>query len=120
MSKDSARYYCYCMQEKVEQKYPTVADVAKLTEEEMESDEWQREITACLYGYWSTSQRSEFMRDCTEAAKSIGETKAKNYCECMMFQIEKRYPSFDEANKLTEKDFASPMWKKIIQASLDF
>ena len=120
MSEDSARYYCYCMQEKIEQKFPAVDELAKLTEKDMESEEWKKEINSCMFGYWSTAQRGEFMNDCTEAAKSIGEEKAKNYCECIMFQIEKRYPSFEQANKLTEKDFATPMWKKIIQASLDF
>lgn len=37
MSEDSARFYCWCMQEKVEKKYPTVEDAAKLTAEEMET-----------------------------------------------------------------------------------
>ena len=41
MSEDSARFYCYCMQFKVEAKYPTIEEAGKITKNDMESPEWQ-------------------------------------------------------------------------------
>jgi hypothetical protein len=46
--------------------------------------------------------------------------KAKNYCECMMFKVEKKYPSPADAGTITKEDLQSPEWKKIIQSCLDF
>ena len=121
MSEDSARFYCYCMQERIEKRYPTVDEAAKVTEADMASEAWQQDVKACLGGTWNTENRAEFMSVCVSNAKSgIGEEKAKIYCECMMFKIEKAYPSYAEADKLTVEKLSTPAWKKIVQGCMDF
>jgi len=45
---DTASYYCYCMLEKVEAKYPDIDDAAKLTEADLATPEWQAIIKDCL------------------------------------------------------------------------
>ena len=52
LSEDSARFYCYCMQEKVEKKYPTIEEASKISGNDMQSPEWQRDIKSCLAGPW--------------------------------------------------------------------
>lgn len=123
MSEDSARFYCYCMQEKVEAKYPTVEAASKVTEEDMNSEAWQKDIRGCLGGTWGTEEREAFISSCIESAikGGISEEKSKNYCECMIFKIEKKYPnSADAAGNLTPEKLNSPEWKKIIQGCLSF
>ena len=121
MSSDSARFYCYCMQEKMEVKYPDIADANKLTAKELSSPEWVKEIKSCIGGTWSSKDREEFVTSCVNSAKaSLGETKAKNYCECMMFKIEKIYPNATDAAKITAEDFKTESWQKLIKGCLDF
>ncbi len=45
---DTARYYCTCMQIRVEQQYPTVEAANKLTEADFQKPEWQKLILECL------------------------------------------------------------------------
>ncbi len=121
MSEDAAKYYCYCMQEKVEAKYPAIEDAAKITSSDMQSPEWQRDIKICLKGAWGSKDRSKFMTECiATASENVGAEKAKTYCECMLFKIEVRYPNPSDADKLTAEKLGSPEWKKIIQGCLDF
>lgn len=122
MSEDTARFYCYCMQFKVEERYPVVDSAATLTQQDMESPEWQKEIKACLAGFWSGADRKTFLSDCINAAKSgLGEEKAKNYCECMLYKVEVKFPkSADATAAITEEAINSPEWKKIIQSCLEF
>jgi len=120
MSIDSARYYCYCMQEKMEAKYPDVADAGKVTADEFSSPEWKKEIKSC-FGTWAKKDREEFVTSCVNSAKgSLGEVKAKNYCECMSLKVEKLYPDADNAAKLTTEDFKTEYWQKLIKGCLDF
>ena len=122
MSVDTARFYCFCMIFKMEEKYSTIDEAAGLTEDKLQSPEWQKEIKACLQGFWSGKDRTEFLTDCINAAKEgLGEEKAKNYCECMLYKVEVKFPdsSVVEA-ELTEEKLNSPEWKKIIQSCLDF
>lgn len=37
MSEDTARFYCYCMVFKMEEKYPTIEEAAGLTEDKLQS-----------------------------------------------------------------------------------
>ena len=121
MSEDSARFYCYCMQEKVERKYPTIEEASKISGNDMQSPEWQRDIKSCLGGTWGSKERSGFLSNCIVSAKDgVGEGKAKTYCECMLFKIEIRYPDPADADKLTAEKLSSPEWKKILQGCLDF
>src|SRR5687767_4901523 len=121
MSADSARFYCYCMQEKIEAKYPDTADANKITETELSSPEWVKEIRSCIGGTWTKIDHEEFVTSCVNSAKaSLGETKAKSYCECMMFKIEKIYPNANDAGKLSAEDFKTEHWQKLIKGCLDF
>lgn len=121
MGSDSARAYCYCMQEKMEAKYPDIADANKLTAQDLASAEWVKEIKSCIGSTWTKIDHEEFMTSCVNSAKaSLGETKAKNYCECMMFKIEKIYPNANDAAKITAEDFKSEYWQKLIKGCLDF
>jgi hypothetical protein len=122
MSEDTARFYCYCMIFKMEEKYPTVEEAATISEDKLASPEWQKEIQACLQGYWSSKDRNDFLKDCINSAKDgLGADRAKNYCECMLYKIEVMYPdSGKAAEELTEEKINSPDWKKIIQSCLEF
>jgi len=120
MSEDSAKFYCYCMLVKLEVKYPDPNDAGLITEETLNSPEFKKMINDCLGGYWKTEDRNDFMSSCIGAAKDgMGEEKARSYCECMMFKIEYRYPSYSEANKITKQTLETPEWKKMIQTCLE-
>jgi ATP-dependent Lon protease len=109
------------MQEKIEARYPDVDDAAKISDTDINSPEWQKEIKACLASSWTKSQREEFLSECINTAKeSKGQEKAKSYCECMLFKIEKKYPNADDASNITEADLKSESWQKIIKGCLDF
>jgi hypothetical protein len=113
MSTDSARRYCICMQENVEAKYPVSADASKLTSEDLTSPEWKKLIQGCLSGHWSDEDRKAFMTSCVDVAKNtLGEGKAKSYCECMLYKVEKKYPNSADAAKLNEEELAKPAWQK--------
>jgi hypothetical protein len=122
MSEDSARAYCYCMQFKVEAKFPTIEDAGKITAADMESPEWKKEIKSCLGSVpWDSANRADFKSECIlEATKSLGEQKAKTYCECMLYKVGSKYPSMTDAAKLTEEVLKSAAWKKLIQDCVDF
>ncbi|MEO7922110.1 MAG: hypothetical protein ABIR30_00370 [Chitinophagaceae bacterium] len=121
MSVDSARFYCYCMQEKVETKYPLVEDAAKLSKEDMETPEWQKKINECLGGGWTDKDRAGYLADCTaKAGKTMTGDKAKNYCECMLFKLETKYPKAADAAGLPAAYFQSAEWKKLTQSCMDF
>jgi hypothetical protein len=122
MSEDSARHYCYCMEEMMEIKYPNSGDAGKITKEELQSPEWKKLINNCLTeSHWNTKNRESFLSDCVNSAKTnLGDTKAKSYCECMLFKVEQHYPNPQDAGKLTPEVLASPEWKRIVRGCLDF
>lgn len=123
MSEDSAKSYCYCMLEKIETKYPTIEEAGKITEADMQSAEWQKDVKDCLASIskWSVTDRSDFLSECVKSAKTgMSEEKAKNYCDCMMFKIEKKYPNPNDAAGITEETLKSPDWKKMIADCLNF
>lgn len=122
MSEDSARLYCYCMQFKIEAKFPTIEEAAKITADDMQSPEWKTEINSCLsIATWNTAYRADFLSECiTEAKKNIDEQKAKTYCECMLVKVQLKYPSMTDAAKLTAETLNSDGWKKLIQDCRDF
>jgi hypothetical protein len=122
MSEDSARFYCYCMQEKVEIKYPTIEIAATITEDDMNSPAWQKDIKVCLAGFWSTEERETFLSNCKSSATAggISEERSKSYCECMLYKVEVRFPNPLDAEKLTPEVLATPEWKKILKGCLEF
>ena len=50
MGEEKAKAYCECMQPKLEAKYGTFAEANKISQTELQSDEWLKEVRACL-GY---------------------------------------------------------------------
>jgi hypothetical protein len=122
MSEDSARFYCYCMLDRVEKKYPTIEEASKITETDMQSAAWQKDIKECLGGYWGSAEREAFLSNCISSAQKggIGEEKSKSYCGCMLYKVEIRYPNPLDAEKLTPEVLDTPDWKKILKGCLDF
>lgn len=120
MSEDTARFYCYCMQFRVEEKYPDIAKAG--TGLDLETPEWRKEIETCLAGFWETKDRNGFLAECINSAKGgLGEVKAKNYCECMLYKVEVKFPvATDATAQLTAETLGTPEWKKIIQSCLEF
>jgi len=117
MGIDSARYYCHCMQSRVEAKFPDPVEADKLTASDFNTVEWQKEIKACLSGgTWTKKEKEEFISSCINSARENGlsETKAKNYCECTQFKVEKRYPNTADLDKITEEDLKSDFWTKLM------
>lgn len=120
MSVDTARFYCYCMQEKIEIKYPDTADMNKLTTTELSKPEWKKEINACLNGTWPAAEREGFLNSCIEQASSLSTEQARNYCECMLYKVEKLYPNTSDLTKITDETLKSEAWQKLIKGCLKF
>jgi hypothetical protein len=120
LREDAARFYCYCMQEWIESKYPTIEEAGTITEDDMNSPTFQKKVKECQVGTWTAESRNEFLTECKNSAKEMGEEKARSYCECMLFKVEKAYPNAADTNKLTEDVLATPVWKKRIEACVDF
>lgn len=124
MSLDTARFYCYCMQETVEAKYPDVNEAAKLSSEELATPAWQKLVKECLYGYWSGEERDAFLTNCIESAMSEGsgltKEKATSYCECMLYKIEKKYPNPLDAGNITDETMNTPEMQKLLKGCFSF
>lgn len=121
MSSDSARDYCHCMQEKLEKKFPNVLDIDKSLD--LESPEMKKNVQSCLGSgsTWTAKDRTDFLKECVDAARaSLGEDKAKRYCACSLYKIERKYPDPSQAAEITEEVMASPDFKKMIQECLAF
>ncbi|HEV7781355.1 MAG TPA: hypothetical protein VGO58_08815 [Chitinophagaceae bacterium] len=120
LTEDAARYYCYCMQERLELKYPTIEEAQKITESDMNSPAFQKNVKECKEGIWTTKDRNDFVSECINAVKEFSEDKAKNYCECMLFKVEQAFPKPEDATQLNAEKLNSPEWKRIAQGCLDF
>ena len=122
LGEDKARYYCWCMQEKMEIKYPTIESASRLTEADINTPEWQKEIQGCRdHEGWSAKDRADFLSECKNAAKEgLGEEKATNYCECVLYKMERKYPKAEDAGEITEEKLNTPAFKKMMQDCLAF
>ncbi len=119
---DTARFYCYCMQEKIEIRFPNSADANKLSADDLEKPEWQKIAKDCIQtiGKWTSADRSEFLSECVNVGQeTLGKEKATSYCACMLFKMEKKFPDPNDAG-LSEEMLATPEWKKIIKDCMDF
>lgn len=121
MSVDSAKFYCHCMLDIVEKKYPDVSKVDELTTETMETPEWKNLILACIKVYWSEDERREFLKTCVEQAeKSKGAGRAKSFCDCKLYKVQLMYPKFLQILGITEEVLTSPEWKKMLKDCNEF
>jgi hypothetical protein len=48
MDREKATSYCECMRDKMEAKYSSFDEANKITEAELNSEEWTREVRKCL------------------------------------------------------------------------
>lgn len=122
IGEDSARFYCYCMQEKIEKKFPNVEDANKLSADDLEKPEWKQSARECLtgIGQWTSEDRADFIYECVNAATdALGKEKAKSYCECMLFKVEREFPDPAKAD-LDEKTLETPKWKKLVKDCQEF
>ena len=48
---------------------------------------------------WSEKDKADFVSGCLAggAVKDLGETRAKNYCNCMLTKVMTRYPNRNDA-----------------------
>lgn len=114
VSASDAFSYCDCMTNKVEAKYPTETEVdSKLTASDIEtmksgcpttSNQSQNNNQSNNNNSstsWSASDQKEFMDNCTPGAStSLGQTKASEYCSCMLYKIMQEYPKSADASNM--------------------
>ncbi len=111
MSSDSSKTYCYCLQEKLEQKFS--AD--QVEPDVLESPEWQAEVTTCLKAMdkWTAKDRSNFLVICNAAEQKVsGKEKAATICNCMLYKTEQKNSDPAKA-KTTEATTQTAEWKKM-------
>jgi len=129
LEKSTSQTYCNCMLRKLTTQYPDKNDAAKI---DMESPvikamiedcggvATQNPSTSSSSQGWSRKQELDFVNGCVREAKNGGmeDLDAQSYCDCMQYKIEKLYPSFADANKLSEADLKKPSMQKMIQDCL--
>lgn len=119
IGRDSAKFYCYCMMDKLEKKYPDPAVLSESPDIDLESPEWKKVIQGCLGQNWPNEYRKGFLASCVETAKAnLGENEARNYCECMMFKLELRYPNYEDADNISSETLSSPEFQELIRSCL--
>jgi len=118
MGEDSARMYCFCMQEKVEKKYPKVTDAAAITDATLNSPIWKKEIASCFLQPWTEANRVLFLSNCKpEAEQNLGKERGDAYCECMLYKLEVAYP---DPLTITEEAMQSKEWDAHVQDCLKY
>lgn len=103
LSASEAYIYCECMMDKVQEKYPDESDaVNKATREELAVIEISCLTDQNNLQQWSVEDRSEFLSSCSlKMNESLGEAKAKNYCECMLGKIMKKSPDVNQSDNIS-------------------
>lgn len=109
MQRTKAEDYCECMQKKLEYKYPDTKDVVNI---DMESPSIKRLVNECLglgkgnpddsysSGGWTRSDEDRFVNDCISTArKNVGQSRAEEYCECMLRKVKRMYSTYNEADR---------------------
>jgi len=146
MDEAKARSYCECMQPKIETKYPTVAEANRMSSADLQTATWTAEVQSCLgmsktdidnqntntnnntvvddntppgMGSWTQSERDKFVQDCAgEAEKGMTRSRAESYCSCMQDKLEKIYPTFNQANMITDADLQTPSMQALVKGCL--
>ncbi len=71
--------------------------------------------TAGTNNNWTTTDRTDFIRECIKTAnENMSLDSATSYCNCMLPKIEAKYPKIEDAGKITSEVLASPEWQKMI------
>ncbi|MEO5647996.1 MAG: hypothetical protein ABIQ56_06515 [Chitinophagaceae bacterium] len=116
LSTGDAITYCRCMQKKVEGKYPDVQAAAKISNTEMSNfkDQCLRDNNISIGGNsgsnddsygsspaWSSADMKEFKDNCVPGLiTSMGNSKASNYCDCMLEKIMVASPDSKDAGQI--------------------
>jgi len=54
---------------------------------------------------WSSSDKKQWMKVCVDPlVESLGESKAQNYCSCVLDKIQEKYSNFDKANTMGSEE----------------
>lgn len=54
---------------------------------------------------WSNSDKKQWMKVCVDPlVESLGESKAENYCSCVLDKIQEKYSNFDKANTMGSEE----------------
>jgi hypothetical protein len=135
-SNPQAKRICSCVLEKAEQKYTDVRDAERASEEDGKKlfrqcmtdinggdenidDKYKdRNNVDDLYkdnnrNTWTDQQRQQYIKECSATARpahGFTEQQANSFCDCMTRKVEQKY-SFQEATKLTTKDFQTQEWQ---------
>lgn len=65
----------------------------------------KEEASSSGFGNWTSLEEDNFMESCVSGAKaSMGSSKAKAYCSCVLEKIEVKYPTAMDALKLNTED----------------
>jgi len=124
LGEENAKKYASCVVEKLVLKYFSPAEVELFGTEEDGKQLGTSCITELGLGasqknlYWTSEERQKFVQDCSPSAQSpegMNADQANNYCDCMQRKIEEKH-SWEEANKMTDADFQTDEWKKIIDS----
>ncbi len=67
-------------------------------------------------GEWSSSDKSQWMKVCRDPlVESMGDTRATDYCECVMGKISKKYSTFQKANTQGTEQEGEEMGRECIK-----
>jgi hypothetical protein len=124
LGEENAKKYVDCIIDKLIKKYASPAEVELFGT----TEEGKQLGTNCItelglaasqnQSYWTNEQRQKFVQDCSPSAQSpegMDAEQANNYCDCMQRKLEEKH-SWEEANKMTDADFQTEEWKKIIDS----
>ncbi len=65
---------------------------------------------------WSSYDKSQWMKVCADPLKEqMGESRATEYCECVLGKIQTRYSTFDKANTMGTEAEGTEMGKECIK-----
>lgn len=114
LSKDKAEAYCSCMEQKFEIKYPDPNDASKITAEDLQTPEMKAMIQSCLedanaknnYNIdvgWSKKDEDRWLDTCAVYSNN------KELCLCVLQKIEKKYTSYEEADRLGSEEEGKQM-----------
>ena len=139
----TAKKYCSCVVEKMMQKYPTYAEANKNGTEEdgikigqacaaelklnggNNNNNNNNGINGGLGGGLenggggglSSADEQKFMNTCLQNARNAGgdEQTANTHCNCTLKKIEKKYSSYDEANRKMTKEEMNTIEQECVQ-----
>ncbi|MDW3192448.1 MAG: hypothetical protein R8G66_08785 [Cytophagales bacterium] len=118
-SSDQQEFIDGCMDEPEE-----IAEEAECSPSD-EDDFTSLDIEEAPRTKWTLEERENFIRECVaKAEKGLGTNKSRQYCHCMLFEVENKYPTASSADQMTHDDarplavecMGSPEWPEETQS----